>query len=243
MIDGEFPDVHVVKGNGSWWYTKSMNKGFRQVEKLDVDYILTMNDDCHIEDGFIKTLVNASKMAGADSIVGSISFTLERPHRLFFSGTKRINWRFYNSEPYHKFLAPCDPEKLYGLHPTVDLPGRGMFMPVYTLRKLNYFDEAFPQYGSDTDFCLRALQQNINVYVSWDSRIFMKAERTGSGSAFVSQPFRAFLKSFLDKYSRTYVKKEMLMLWRHGSRLFLPLALTICIRKRFTDYIFGPKVV
>ena len=25
MLENEFPEVHIVKGTGDWWYTKSMN--------------------------------------------------------------------------------------------------------------------------------------------------------------------------------------------------------------------------
>jgi GT2 family glycosyltransferase len=242
MLDGTYPDIHVVKGNGGWWYTKSMNMGFKYLEKYRVDRLLSLNDDCEIEDNYIVTLVDASERVKEDSIIGSIGLTSGYPHRLFFSGVKRINWNIYNSELYHTFLSPCDPDKLSGLHPSVVLPGRGMFIPIKTLERLDYFDEIFPQYGSDDDFCLRAVKREINVYVSWNSRIYSDPGGTGSGSYFVKQPFPVFLKSFVNKYSRTYLKKEIIRLWRHGNRWFFPVALTVMIRKHFTGYFFGPKV-
>ena len=33
MLKKEFPQVHIVYGNGNWWYTKSMNEGFKYAEK------------------------------------------------------------------------------------------------------------------------------------------------------------------------------------------------------------------
>ena len=45
MIKTQYPTVHVVLGNGNWWYTKSMNKGFQYAQKLSPDFILTINDD------------------------------------------------------------------------------------------------------------------------------------------------------------------------------------------------------
>ncbi|MBW1897087.1 MAG: glycosyltransferase family 2 protein, partial [Deltaproteobacteria bacterium] len=243
MLGGRFPGVRVVRGDGDWWYTRSMNEGFMHVEKLSVDHVLAMNDDCQIQDTYIETLVEAVEKAGKNSVVGSLCLTVGKPHRVFFSGIKRINWALYSSDVYHRFLSPCDPDRLSGLHPSVVLPGRGMLIPMKILKRLDYFDETFPQYGSDDDFCLRCLEKNVGVYVSWDSRVYNEPQRTGSGSAFVKQPFFVFLKGFFYKYSRTYIKKEMVRLWRHGDKVFFPVAFTILIRKRFTDYFFGPKVV
>lgn len=242
MLDSLYPDVHVVKGSGSWWYTKSMNMGFKYLKRYSVDRVLTLNDDCELEDTYVRTLIEAGSRAGEDSIIGSIGLTSGSPHHIFFSGVKRVDWRMYRSDVYHQFLAPCDPSTLTGLHPSVLLPGRGMFIPMKVLKSLNYFDEIFPQYGSDDDFCLRALAQSVKIYVSWDSRVFSEPGGTGSGSYFVRQPFLAFLKSFLNRNSRTYIKKEVVRLWRHGDQLFFPIALFVMIRKHVTGYFFGPKV-
>jgi len=242
MLRTDFPDVHVVEGNGTWWYTKSMNIGFKYLQGHEVECVLTLNDDCDLGRNYVKSLVHARQEVNGESIIGSIGFTSGNPHRIFFSGVKRVDWRMYRSDVYHEFLAPCDPTTLTGLHPSVLLPGRGMFIPTKVLESLNCFDESFPQYGSDDDFCLRAIAQNVKVYVSWDSRIFSEPRGTGSGSYFVRQSFLLFLRSFVNRYSRTYIKKEVTRLWRHGDRLFFPVALAIMIRKHFTGYFFGPKV-
>jgi GT2 family glycosyltransferase len=242
MLRSTFPEVRVVKGNGDWWYTKSMNMGFKYLVGHSVDRVLTFNDDCEIENNYIKTLVDASREVEGESIIGSIGLTAGSTHRIFFSGVKSVDWRLYRSEVYHAFLEPCDPSTLTGLHPSVLLPGRGMLIPMKVLKSLDYFDEIFPQYGSDDDFCLRAIARNIRVYVSWDARVFSEPGGTGNGSYFVTQPFPVFLRSFLQRSSRTYIKKEVVRLWRHGNPVFFPIALAIMIRKHFTGYFFGPKV-
>lgn len=242
MLGRTFPDVHVVEGDGSWWYTKSMNMGFRYLTGHDVDRVLTLNDDCEIEDCLLQKLVEAVGRVGEGSIIGSIGLTTGSPPCIFFSGVKSIDWNMYRSQVYHGFLSPCDPDTLSGLHPSVVLPGRGMFIPMGVLKRLDFFDEIFPQYGSDDDFCLRALKQNVGVYVSWDARVYSAPGGTGSGSYFVRQPFWGFLRSFVNKHSRTYLKKEIVRLWRHGNRPFFPVALFVMIRKHLTGYFFGPKV-
>lgn len=242
MLQDRFPDVHIVIGNGHWWYTKSINMGLRYLEDFSVKYVLIMNDDCEIEEKYVDTLIKASEKVGESAIIGSLVLTSHEPYRIFFSGVESVDWRFYRSKRYRRFLSLCEIEKLSGLHSSVVLPGRGMFIPSKILSVLNYFDEVFPQYGSDDDFCLRALKQGIGVYVSWDARVYSNPEETGAGSYFVKQPFLVFLRSFVDRHSRTYLKKEVVRLWRHGNRLFFPVAFAVMIRKHFTGYVFGPKV-
>ena len=49
MIMEKFPSVHIVSGDGTWWYTKSMNMGFKYAQSLKIDFVLTLNDDIEIK--------------------------------------------------------------------------------------------------------------------------------------------------------------------------------------------------
>ena len=65
------------------------------------------------------------------------------------------------------------------------------------IRELKYFDEKnFPQYGSDDDFCLRALEKGYPVYISWDAKVFRSMNTTSTGVAFKKASLLIFLKSF-----------------------------------------------
>ncbi len=45
MLATEFPTAVIVRGDGNWWYTRSINEGIKKARELDCNYILTLNDD------------------------------------------------------------------------------------------------------------------------------------------------------------------------------------------------------
>src|SRR5688572_11601688 len=59
MLTRDFPHVHIVKGTGNWWYTRSINEGFKYADRLRPDLILTLNDDIIVHDDYLLKLVAA----------------------------------------------------------------------------------------------------------------------------------------------------------------------------------------
>ena len=238
MLENDFPDVHVVKGTGDWWYTKSMNKGFKYAEKFQPDYILTLNDDVVIEKNYVQSIFCDIKKVERDSIMGSASFTISKPHRISFSGVyKFISWRLKEYHYIKKYILQS-PSSLSGIKPSVVLPGRGMLIPFEILKQLNYFDENFVQYGSDTDFTLRAYRAGIKVYISYNSVIFENEKLTSKGAAHNSPAFIEFLKSYFNRYSTNSIHKSYYFWKKHGVKILFPLYFIILFLGIFKVYFF-----
>src|SRR5688572_24373538 len=45
----EFPDVEIVRGDGSLWYTGGMNRGIEAAMKHDPDFVLAINNDSEFD--------------------------------------------------------------------------------------------------------------------------------------------------------------------------------------------------
>lgn len=237
MIQQEFPLVKTVEGTGDWWYTKSMNEGFQYAHNLSPDYILTLNDDLIFDTTYVQTLIDDLLGTDKNGIMGSISLTFEEPHKIFFSGVKETNFNTYKSVGYHKAFTYTDISKLSGVYPSTQLPGRGMLIPISILTKLNYFDEGFIQYGSDTEFCYRAKKNGFNVYVSWNAKIFSHWKETGIGSPFIKQSFFSYSKNvFFNKKSSRYLGNNIRMLKKHFNRFLFPVLLSKVILAKFSVY-------
>ncbi|NIM16682.1 MAG: glycosyltransferase [Candidatus Aminicenantes bacterium] len=202
MLETEFPGTHIVKGNGNWWWTKSINEGCKLALKNGSDAVLLMNDDTEIDDNYLDTLLKKNKQH-PDAIIGSINITREKPYKIYFSGVKKIAWWRAKLVRYHRVFTPYD-EHLTGLNKSVALLGRGMFIPVSVFEKIGFFDEkALPQYKADFDFSLTAHENNIKTFISWDSVVYSHMELTGKGATFLDQGFRAFLASFFKRNTYT----------------------------------------
>lgn len=236
MLHLDFPEATVVRGPGDWWYTRSMNEGFRQALKSHPDLILTLNDDVRLPPDYLKNILSEYQSTDGDSIIGSVSISCSKPHRITFAGVKRIIWWRYKQKN-HNLQGRSDRHLLQiPMRPSVVLPGRGMLIPESVLRKLNLFDEQLPQYGSDDDFCLRASRLGIPIYISYKAQVFSKDALTAIGNPARKSGLWAFSASFFNKYSPRYLPKTCTMIIRHGHVLLLPLTLFIVILGSFKAY-------
>ena len=237
MLRQHFPTVTVVHGPGDWWYTRSMNEGFRKALQSHPDLILTLNDDVRLPPDYLKNILSEYESIDGDGIIGSVSISCSKPHRITFAGVKRIIWWRYKQKNHKIEGRSARHLQQIPMRPSVVLPGRGMLVPENILRRLNLFDEQLPQYGSDDDFCLRASRLGIPVYISYQARVFSKDALTAIGNPARKSGLWAFSASFFNKYSPRYLPKTCTMIIRHGHVLLLPLTLIIVIMGSFKAYL------
>ena len=237
MLYQDFPEVAVVQGSGHWWYTKSMNMGFNRALKYNPDLMLALNDDIRLPSNYFQNILSEYKSMNRNCIIGSVSISCSRPHRITFAGVKQIIWWRYKQKNYTvNDLKPFGLSNI-PLRPSVVLPGRGMLIPAGVLKQLNLFDEQLPQYGSDDDFCLRASKSGIPVYISYQARVFSKDELTAIGNPSRKASISAFALSFFNRYSPRYLPKTFKMVIRHGNVFLFPVTLVIVILGSFKAYL------
>lgn len=81
-IAERFPEVTVVRGDGSLWFTGGMNLGFEKALEDRPDYILSINDDSIFQPDCLKRLVECAE-EHPRSVVGPLLLLWNEPHRLF----------------------------------------------------------------------------------------------------------------------------------------------------------------
>ena len=223
MLNSEFPDVHIVQGDGDWWWTRSINEGCRYAAEKGAEAVLLMNDDTEVGNRFVAPLLEKSReYPGA--VIGSLNVTKEEPCRIYFSGVKKITWWNAKSYRYHKAFE-CYDGSLSGLYESVILMGRGLFIPISVFDRIGFFDErAFPQYKADVDFVLTAFERGIDTFISWDSIVYSHMGLTGRGVTFTSQGFFGFLGSFFGKNTCNNLLHSFRYYWKHCPWYLLPLS-------------------
>jgi GT2 family glycosyltransferase len=221
-IRSDFPGVTMIEGDGSWWWTRSVNEGCKWAVKNRADAVLLLNDDVQLDNNYLEMLLKSVKKE-PNAIIGSLNITGEKEERIFFSGAAKFQWWKGKLQPYHSFLAPYQ-KNLSGLHQSVVLPGRGVLIPTDVFKKIGYFDEkALPQYKADYEFVLRANKKNINTLISWDAVIFVDVKATGNGATFTRQSFLTFFASLFKKNSRTNLFQNFIYYKRFYPVWALPL--------------------
>lgn len=81
-IEKSFPDVQLVRGDGTLWFTGGMNLGIETALAGDPDYILSINDDSIFQPDSLRRLVECAE-ANPHCVVGPLLLLWDRPHRLF----------------------------------------------------------------------------------------------------------------------------------------------------------------
>lgn len=243
MLSSNYPDVFVVLGDGHWWYTKSINEGIQYALTLDPDYILAMNDDCTVDSDYIQTIYNDSRSVGSPCLVGSLCLSINQPQIIFFSGVQEIFWPLYRWKYYHPLGTGSDILSERGLYPSVVLPGRGMLIPARVIKSVGYFDESFPQYGSDEDFSLRAAYAGIRSYISYNAIVYSNIESSDKSSVFLrTVGLSSFIKSLFNVYSSNYLGKEIKFVFRHGFWWCFPVVFPKILASRILNFLRRVKL-
>jgi GT2 family glycosyltransferase len=233
-IAKKYPEVHIIKGTGEWWWTKSMNEGIKFALNRRAELILFMNNDTIINKDYVETLLH-QHYQHPWSVIGSIDVT-HRDNRIFFSGISKINWFTLKATQYHHGYVKYSPE-ISGLHKTIALNGRGTLVPRKVFETVGLLDEKkLPQYASDFDFTLRTHKEGFPVLISWDAVVYSIVEETGEGKPYIKQSFLKFLKSFTNKYSQTSISTWYNYLRKYTAWYYLPIALPLQFLKLIYSY-------
>ncbi len=225
MLANRYPDTHVVKGTGNWWFTRSLNEGCKYaVDVLKADLILTLNDDVHLSENYLRAILKNYAGVGPDCVIGSCSYSLSNPNMITFSGFSHENKLLLKKYKYKSSYSLVKPGELKGLATSVTLPTRGLLIPSALLKKINFLDEKnFPQYASDYDLVLRAAKAGAKVYVTYDAPLLEDMKLTSGGNPRLAKSLGQYCRNvFLNKYSSNYFFNGMRMSWRHGIKLLFP---------------------
>ena len=243
-LSEEFPNVEIVIGNGTWWFTKSINEGIKYAINFSPDFILTLNDDVELKNDYLEQLFKAINSKNDKCLIGSTSFSAGKTHLLTFSGIKNIiKWRMKH-EYYHEYYSNGLYGNLTGIYESITLPTRGLLIPAQIFRNSLYFDESMPQYGSDYDFVFKARKLDYKIFISWDAVIFEYTKLTGQGSPILKESFYKFHKNLFNKYAKNFIKKDLKMIIRHYRTILLPITLSIYfigLYYTYFKYIFSRK--
>lgn len=232
----QFPDVHLVDGDGNWWWTRSVNEGIKAALAMGADHILLMNNDVWLPENYIDEMIQATKEKPR-SLIGSINITMERPHRIFFSGVRSINRITFKEYRYHKLFTPWQQE-MKGFFASEALNGRGTLIPIGVFDKIGLFDqEKMPQYGADFDFAMRARKAGFSTFVNYNSIVYSFTDATGAGKPFIKQPCIHFLRSYINPYSQTSGKMWAVFVWRHGIKFLFPFSWSLVLAKMMIAYL------
>jgi len=167
-VRNNYPKVHILRGDGNFWWTGAVSRLIDYCLVNNCDYIISLNADVLITPASAQRLVSLS-MDKSDALVASLVVDVFNPERVLWAGS-----RF---DKIHKLIPIYASRYIYKAGSLVNnLPkvpyavdevhGRGVVLPASVIRNIgNYDSKNFPQYGGDTEFSFRASKNSIKMFI------------------------------------------------------------------------------
>lgn len=166
LIRAKFPQVHLIQGDGSLWWTGAIYLGMKYaIDKLATDYFVWLNDDISISEDFIIQVEEiCNSPVSQSSVISGIVCDKIHPDWIVFSGM--VNKQLIRSFDYFASQDIIEVDTLNG---------NIAIIPRTIVDKIGLPDaERFRHYGGDFEFLFRAKKAGFKVLLS--SRIQAKTD-------------------------------------------------------------------
>lgn len=206
------PDAEIIRGDGNYFWNRSMNRAFSAALQVGFSAYLWLNDDTMLQPDAFSLLLSARDFVAPDEaiVVGAISDPL--------SGQTTYGGARYVSSRFRPFLATV-------VHPgpqpqDVDvMNGNVVLVPDDTARKLGNLDPVFEHGMGDTEYSMRARKLGIRLlltagYVGGCSRNSLKGTHQDK-----ALPLQQRLRYIFSRKGLPW-RSWLTMCWRHGGLLW-----------------------
>lgn len=168
-LERDYPEVIRIPGSPDLWWTGATNLGIRTALEHGADAVMLLNNDCYLEPGAIKALLDHGSHEPETVIApvqraypdGAILTTALRSCFLLGFPLLHTSRRSLYNPARHELIP---------VHMIAG--GRGAIIPASVLARVGLLDEArLPHYGSDVDFYLRCRREGIPLFIACDTLV------------------------------------------------------------------------
>lgn len=147
MIKNEFPEVHLIYGDGNLYWSRGMYSSWKEALKGDYDFYLWMNDDIILYVYFLEELFECYKIVGGHAIVSGLIEDINKTEIIY---------------------GGCDENKQIiksGNRPNIItfMNGNVVLIPKSVVDSIGIIDPVFHHDLGDVDYGLSAAEKGIKV--------------------------------------------------------------------------------
>jgi GT2 family glycosyltransferase len=159
-LRNRFPDLVVLECGQNRGIAVGRNRGFREAVARGNDYVISLDNDAHVDVGFIEQLVAVASSDPRIGVVGPKTYWDDGSGLLQCTGghityTQNVSCERGSGEIDHGQYDRIEPVDYF--------PGCGFMAAREVFERLDYLDENFPSGHDDTDFCMRAARAGYQV--------------------------------------------------------------------------------
>jgi GT2 family glycosyltransferase len=225
-----FPDVIVLYGDESMWWTAATNLAVEYALRAGADYVLTLNNDTKAEPDYLGNLFLASQQQ-PKSLIGSLGINADTKRPIY--GGELVKW--YADSSVH-LLSKVDPSSR-DIKEVSYCPGRGLLIPKDVFYKIGFFDTRnFPHYLADYDFTLRAKKAGYGIFCAYGARLGIFEEQSGANTLLREKSWANFKQHLFGMKGAGNIPLFYKYAFRHCPFHALPFLLVIGTCKRIAGY-------
>lgn len=148
-ISQQFPQVHIIHGDGNLFWNRGMYTAWQEAAKKDYDFYLWLNDDTLLLPNALKSLLISSQSKLNQAIIVAAN-RAKKEEKVTYSGHNKNGKITPNGS-----LQSCD-----------TFNGNCVLIPRYVYQRLGNLDWKFRHAIGDLDYGYRAKRAGIEMYVS-----------------------------------------------------------------------------
>lgn len=149
-IRTQYPQIHIIKGDGNLFWNRGMYKAWEAAAKnKDYDFYLWLNDDTYIYINAIQSVLKCAYYTDEKSIICGVTCSISTGE-VTYSAYYRKKKLIPNGS-----LQKCD-----------TICGNFVLVPQYVYKKIGMLDWTFRHAIGDHDYSLRAIENGIRCYIT-----------------------------------------------------------------------------
>jgi GT2 family glycosyltransferase len=214
-IREHFPDVRLIRGDGTLHYAGGTNRGITAALSCEPNYIITANDDSVFHENFIQRLVNTAA-TNPRSVVGALLLRWNEPHKVFQIGqvwrTWGGGWQMFDdmtafSVPQTPFEVEC-------------IVGNCLLLPAEAIKECGLMDELkFPYGWGDAQYLARIRKAGWKLLI--DPKAYVWCEPNAYPPPLHTIPVRESLRVlFVDQRHPLNLKRQFWARWESAPTKF-----------------------
>lgn len=150
-VKTQFPNVHLIKGDGNLFWNRGMHLAWTNALSKDFDFYLLLNDDVLLLDNSVELLFYDSSQCNHSAIIsGAVS--IPDSNIASYGGISISTGK----------LAQPDNT----LQPIRNLNGNVVFVPKSVVDKIGILDPFYHHHFGDVDYGMVAHENNVGVFLS-----------------------------------------------------------------------------
>jgi GT2 family glycosyltransferase len=183
VID-QFPEATIIRNASNLGFAEANNRGIRCSTS---EYVLLLNNDVEVKDGWLTALVEAAETRPEVGIVSPrIVYGDGQPQ---FFGDKVVLTESNVPNAVLDFIRKLETRSDHEKE-IISGIGAALLISRDVFDAVGYLDEEYEFYNEDTDFCLRARGNGFKIWYTPEAEVIHKSRSTSSSDSYYSYYLR-----------------------------------------------------